>query len=96
MASDATEFKDLLLAYVRQETLDPLKALGRFLLWGAIGALLLSLGAFLVALGIVRAVQTEAGVHLSGDLTWVPYMGGLIFALIVVVLAASRIAKVPR
>ena len=96
MANDATEFKDLLLAYVRQETLDPLKTLGRFLLWGAVGALLLSLGTFLVALGIVRAVQTEAGAHLSGDLSWVPYVGGLIFALFVVVLAATRIAKVPR
>jgi hypothetical protein len=96
VTGDASEFKDLLLAYVRQETLDPLKALGRFLAWGAIGAVLLSVGALFVALGIVRAVQTEAGVHLSGDWSWVPYFGGVLFALIVVGLAATRISKVPR
>jgi hypothetical protein len=96
MANDATELKDLVLAYVRQETLDPLKSLVRFLLWGAIGAVLLSLGAFLVTLGIVRAVQTETGTHLHGDWSWVPYFGGVIFALLVVIVAATRIAKVPR
>jgi hypothetical protein len=96
VAGDASEFKDLLLAYVRQETLDPLKTLGRFLLWGAVGAVLMSVGGVFLALGIVRAIQTEAGVHLSGHLTWVPYMGGLLFALIVAGLAASRITKAPR
>ena len=44
VVNDASAFKDLLLAYVRQETLDPLKALGRFLLFGVIGAVFLSLG----------------------------------------------------
>ena len=96
MASDATDFKDLLVAYVRQETIDPLKTLVRFLLWGVVGAILLSLGGFLVALGIVRAVQTETGVHLRGDWSWVPYFGGLIFAVVVVAFAATRITKVTR
>jgi hypothetical protein len=96
MANDAMEFKDLLLAYVRQETIDPLKSLVRFLLWGAVGAILLSLGGVLVALGVVRAVQTETGVHLRGDWSWVPYFGGVIFAMMVAVLAATRITKVPR
>jgi hypothetical protein len=96
MANDATQFKDLLVAYVRQETLDPLKSLGRFLAYGVIGAVLLSLGGVLFALGIVRAVQTETGAHLQGNWSWVPYFGGLIFAAVVVVIAATRITKVPR
>lgn len=82
------------MAYVRQETLDPLKALGRFLAFGAIGAVFISIGTLLLTLGAVRAAQTEAGAHLSGNLTWVPYCGGILFALAVVGLAASRIGKV--
>ncbi|MGH9076539.1 MAG: hypothetical protein ACRDY0_03665 [Acidimicrobiales bacterium] len=91
-----TELKDLVVAYAKQETLDPLKALGRFVLWGAIGAVLLSIGAVLLALAVVRLLQTEAGAHLSGDLSWVPYSGGILLAVLVAGAAASRIAKLPR
>lgn len=94
VGADANELKELVLAYVRQETLDPLKALGRFLGFGVAGALLVSIGALLLTLGALRAIQTEAGVHLSGNLTWVPYFGAVILALAIAGLAASRIGKV--
>lgn len=90
------ELKDLVVAYAKQETVDPLKHLLRYLLFGLVGAVFVSIGCVLLALGILRAIQTEAGVHLSGDLTWVPYTGGILFALIVAGLAVSRIAKAPR
>ena len=91
-----TELKDLVIAYAKQETIDPLKALARFVLYGIVGAVLLAIGGVLVALAIVRAIQSEAGVHLSGDLSWVPYTGGVVFALLVAGVALSRIAKVER
>jgi hypothetical protein len=91
-----TELKDLVIAYAKQETVDPLKALVRFVLYGVVGAILLAIGGVLVALAIVRAIQSEAGLHLSGDLSWVPYVGGVVFALAVAGLAVSRIAKVNR
>ncbi len=91
-----SELKDLVISYAKQETIDPLKALGRFVLYGVIGAVLLSIGAVLIALAIVRAIQTEVNVHLAGDLSWVPYTGGVLFALIVAGLALSRIRKVGR
>lgn len=90
------ELKDLVISYAKQETIDPLKALGRFLLFGVIGAVLLSVGVVLLSLAIVRAIQTEVGVHLSGSLSWVPYSGGVLFGLIVAGLAARRIGKVER
>jgi len=90
------ELKDLVVAYAKQETVDPLRHLLRFLLFGLIGAVFISIGVVLLAMAVLRAIQTEAGVHLSGDLTWVPYAGGVLFALIVAGVAASRIAKVPR
>lgn len=91
-----TELKDLVVAYAKQETIDPLRALGRFLIFGLAGAVLISVGGLLLTLAILRCIQTEAGSHLSGDLTWVPYSGAVLFALIFAGIAASRIMKVPR
>jgi hypothetical protein len=91
-----TEALKLVLAYARQETIDPLKSLVRYVLWGVVGAVLLGVSAVLVALAVVRLLQTELGSHLHGSLSWVPYAGGLIFAAVVAVLAVSRISRVSR
>jgi hypothetical protein len=88
-----TELKDLLVAYAKQETLGPLKGLVRWVLWGIIGAIFLALGTVLLTLAVVRLLQAETGTHLTGNLSWVPYIGGLIFALAVIGTAASRIGK---
>jgi ABC-type Mn2+/Zn2+ transport system permease subunit len=86
----------LVLAYARQETVDPLKTLVRYVIWGVLGAVFLGVGAVLVSLAVVRVLQTELHRHLSGDLTWVPYAGALLFAAVVALLAVSRISKVSR
>lgn len=95
MKDTAFEVKDLVLAYAKQETVDPLKALGRFVAFGVAGALLLAVGTVIGALAVVRAIQTETAPHLTGDLSWVPYTGGILFALVVASGAASRIGKAP-
>lgn len=95
-ATLAREFKDLLVGYAKQETIDPLKVVLRFVAWGVAGAILIALGAALLTLAAVRVLQTELKAHLSGSLTWVPYTGGLLFTLLVAGLAASRIKKGPR
>jgi hypothetical protein len=91
-----TDVVKMAIAYARQETVDPLKTLVRYVIWGVIGAVLLSIGTVLVALAVVRTLQTELHRHLSGSLTWVPYAGGLLFAVVVAALAVSRISKVSR
>lgn len=96
MAETGTELVGLIAAYAKQETLDPLKALARFLVYGLVGSMLVATGGFLVTLGVVRLLQTETGPHLKGHLTWVPYLGGLLFALVVAAVAASRMFKAPR
>ena len=87
------EFLGLVIAYAKQETVDPLKSLGRFVAWGVVGAVLIATGGVLLALAAVRAAQAETGAHLHGNLSWVPYAGGLILALIGVVWSISRIFK---
>ena len=90
-----SELLGLVIAYAKQETVDPLKSLARFVAWGVAGAVLLATGGVLLALAAVRAAQAESGAHLSGNLTWVPYAGGLILALLGAAWSISRIFKGP-
>ena len=96
MKETATEAVAMVVAYARQETIDPLKALGRYAIWGIIGAVLIVTGVFLISLGALRAVQFETAPHLTGDWSWVPYLSGAVVAGGVAVLALFRIFKVPE
>lgn len=88
-----SELLGLVIGYAKQETVDPLKSLARFVAWGTAGAVLIATGGVLLALAAVRAAQTESGAHLHGNLTWVPYAAGLILAVTGAGWAISRIFK---
>lgn len=92
----ASELVDMVVTYVKQETVVPIKALGRFVAFGVAGAILLAVGGGMLTLASVRVIQAETGRHLSGNLTWVPYMGGLLVAGLGAGWAATRIGKVKR
>jgi hypothetical protein len=85
------ELKDLVVAYFKQETLDPLKGLGRYLLFGLLAALLLGTGVFFLAMSGLRALQTETGTTFTGNWSWAPY--GIVVA---VLLALAGIAWTAR
>lgn len=87
------ELRELVVAYTKQETLDPLKGLARYVLWGMVGSFFLAVGSVLVVLAAVRLLQAETGPHLTGDLSWVPYLGGLVVAVALLGLAASRLLR---
>jgi hypothetical protein len=76
------ELRDLIVAYVRQETITPIKSLGRYILFGLAGALLLGLGVVLLGVGVLRLLQTETGSTFRGDWSWAPY--GIVFAVLLV------------
>jgi hypothetical protein len=84
------ELRDLVVTYVKQETVVPLRQLGRYAGFGIGGALLLGLGVVLLGVGALRALQTETGDTFTGDWSWVPYLimvvalllgAGLVWAL---------------
>ena len=85
------ELLDLLKAYAQQETVDPLKALGTYLAWGALGSVLLATGVFFVALSALRALQTETGSTFEGNWSWAPYLIVAVGVIAVIGLAAWRI-----
>ena len=51
----------LVLAYFRQETVEPVRNLGRFVAFGVAGSLVLGLGVGLLILAVLRFFQTETG-----------------------------------
>lgn len=130
----ATDFFQLSLAYAKQEALQPITRQAKTLGKGVAGAFLMALGAPLLALGFVRALQTEfgsrsagalvayapltqgskttlmpralanrlaydqaygVGGHLSGNWSWVPYMGGALVCLLVAGFCVTRVLRKP-
>lgn len=79
---DARELVDLVIAYAKQETLEPLKGLGKNAALGLGGALLLGIGGIFVSLGALRAMQSETDWFERHNLTYLPY-GATILILVV-------------
>jgi hypothetical protein len=92
----ARELWQLVVAYFKQETIEPLKGLLRFLLWGTIGSFCLGIGAVLLLIGLLRVLQTETGDALDGTLSFLPYVIVLVVAGIIAGLSASRIGAEKR
>jgi hypothetical protein len=90
------ELVEMIVAYVKQETITPIRSLGRYIAFGVAGGLLIAMGGGLLILAAVRAAQVEAGSHLKGDLSWVPYVGGILLGAFGVGWAVSRMVKGPR
>ena len=91
------ELRDLVVTYVKQETVVPLQQLGRYVGFGIAGALLLGLGSVLLGVGALRALQTETGDTFQGDWSWAPY--GITFVLLIVggvVAWAARQSRLER
>jgi hypothetical protein len=87
----ASELWDLTKTYAKQETVDPLKGIGRYVGFGLPGAILLGIGVVLLLLGGLRALQTETDTMFTGNLSWLPYLITLAGGALVAGLAAWRI-----
>ena len=90
------ELWQLFVDYLKQETIVPVKDLGRFVAKGLAGSLLLSVGLVLLMLAGLRALQTETGSALDGNWSFVPYLVVLVVAAIIAGLAARAIGSHKR
>ena len=87
------ELWEMALAYLKQETVEPAKGLGRFVVFGVTGSVVLGIGLVLLLLGGLRALQDETGTAFTGNLTWAPYAitaGGSLVLVAVAGWAAVR------
>jgi hypothetical protein len=89
---DLKEIKDLAIQYIKEETVQPLKDLGRFVAWGTAGSLLVGFGVSLILLGALRFLQEQFPV-LDGTLSWLPYLIVVVLAALVVALTFWRIVS---
>jgi Putative Actinobacterial Holin-X, holin superfamily III len=83
----------LVVDYVKQETLTPLKGLGRFILFGVVGSVALAIGLVILSIAFLRVLQGETGTTFTGNWSWAPY---LICTVAVVLVAAVAVLAVSR
>lgn len=85
------ELKGMVLGYLRQETLDPLKGLARFAGFGVAGAVLSAGGFALLLLAVLRVLQNDTGSTFHGNLSPLPYLATGATGVLVAGLAVSAI-----
>jgi hypothetical protein len=96
VAGEVADVWQLLIAYLKQETIEEIKPLGRFVLWGVLGSLFLCLGLVLLTLAGLRALQTETGTTFTGNFSWAPYLITLAGAGVLAALSGRAITAGSR
>lgn len=87
-ATQVAELKDMVIGYAKQETVDPLRTLGRYLGFGFGGSASIGLGLFLLLLALLRGLQqidvfNEPDEIDGGTFSWAPYfITGTVGALV--------------
>lgn len=93
LRSSGSETVQLVVDYVKQETLTPLKGLGRFMAFGVAGSVALAIGLVILSVAFLRVLQGETGSTFAGNWSWAPY---LICMVAVVIVAAVAVKAVSR
>ena len=75
---DVSDLWQLVVAYFKQETIEPIKGLGRFVGWGLAGSLAVGLGGVMIVLGLLRLFQTIDA--FDGNWSFIPYLVTLVIA----------------
>ncbi|MDQ6910984.1 MAG: hypothetical protein M3Z84_09435 [Actinomycetota bacterium] len=74
----------LVIAYVKQETIEPIRGIGRFLGFSLAAVVVGGLGTILLVLGVIRLLQAETGSAFRGHLSFLPYLIGMVLCLVVI------------
>src|ERR1035438_2699443 len=87
---DLEEVRDLFVRYLKEQTVQPLKDLGRFVAYGALGSIFVAFGLVIGLLGLLRLIRDILPV-LAGSLSWIPYLIVVVLALLIGALVVQRI-----
>jgi hypothetical protein len=96
LVTHVSELYELVLAYAKQEALEPVKGLGRFIGFGVAGALVFGVGAVIMLIGGLRALQTQTGTALQGNWSWAPYGITAVGCALIIGLAMVLRARKPK
>ena len=86
-----SDIVELVVAYAKQETIGPLRGVGRWIGWGIASMIFVSVGIVLVILGSLRLMQSFSA--FDGAWSWVPYGTCLVLCAAVVGVALGQIRK---
>ena len=89
---DIQEIKTLVVRYIKEETIQPIKEMGRFIAFGVLGSLFVGFGTTLLLIGALRFLQEQFKV-LDGSLSWLPYLIVAVLAVGVIALTLWRITS---
>ncbi len=84
---EAQQLQKMMVTYAKQETVDPLKTLAKYVGLGIAGAVMIFMGALFLGMGTLRFLQSEVSSFEGGG--WgslVPYLGGLGTLLVLILL----------
>lgn len=87
------DLRELVVTYAKQETVEPLKNLGRFVGFGVGGSVLVAISGVLLTLGSLRLLQEEASDTFDGNWSWAPYAIVMVGAGVAAFLAVRAIGK---
>jgi hypothetical protein len=93
IATVVSELWTLTVDYAKQEIKDPLTGLVSYVAWGVVTMLLLGAGSILLAIGALRALQTETGSTFTGNLSWAPYGIVIVGAVVVLGIVGALIMR---
>jgi hypothetical protein len=95
-STEVSELVDLLKRYLLQETVEPLKAMGRTLGFGVGAAMMFGIGGVFLLVGVLRVLETETGTFFGGDWSWAPYGLTILAGIAVIGCAAAILLRTPR
>ena len=72
--ADNRDVVDLVIAYAKQETIEPLRGAGRWILWGLTSMVFICAGVLLLVLGALRLSQDLLGSSFATSWSWVSYL----------------------
>ncbi|MCP3934609.1 MAG: hypothetical protein GY708_04470 [Actinomycetia bacterium] len=91
LVGEAKALAKLVQDYAKQETIGPLKGLGRYVAFGVAGSIFWAMGLVLLLLAGLRVLQTQTGSVLDGNWSFAPYLIMLVVAGIIIGLAGRAI-----
>ncbi|MDE0701579.1 MAG: hypothetical protein OXH61_12775 [Acidimicrobiaceae bacterium] len=87
------DFYDLVKDYARQELIEPLRPIPRWIAFGVVGSVLLMISGISLTIATLRILQEETGSTFTGNLSWAPHAITLLGAIVVLGLLAQQILK---
>lgn len=91
--TEVNELVGLVKSYAVQETVGPLKQIGRTLAFGSAAAVVYGIAAVLSLVGVLRILQTGTGRVFAGEWSWVPYLLTIGVALVILGAGAALMLR---